>query len=128
MTIFKCVKVSLREPLSCQDFRVHSIRFLAKTWVPSWLVVVICPDSFRQYPGRVFNQRIICFKKFSKIVVVFISIMYVHSILTDGNIFQIKLFNLLNSFSISSGLIRGSLFVRAWWIILSDRLHSNGTR
>ena len=36
-TVFKRVKVSLREYLSCQYFSAHSLRFLARTRVPSWL-------------------------------------------------------------------------------------------
>ena len=48
-------------------------------------------------------------------------------ILMDGDISQIKLFNLPNAFSISSALMCGASFVPTWRIILSGHLRSNGT-
>ena len=47
-TVFTRVKVSLREPLSCQYFCAHSLRLLAKTQVPSWL-------RWRPYQSRWFS-------------------------------------------------------------------------
>ena len=97
------MKVCLRESLSCQYFCAHSLRFLAKTRVPSWL-------RWRPYLSSWFSLMFGCLTS----TLLFISSNLIKSmlfsfalclstlivgadrtILTDDNISQIKLFNYL---------------------------------
>ena len=135
-SVSKWVKVFLRESLSYQHFCAHSLRFLAKSEVPSWLRwrPYLCRWIFLMFGCLISKESFVSSNLMKSTLFSFalcLSTLIVGAeriILTDGNIFQIKLFDLPNSSSISSALMCYASFVQTWRIILSGLLRSNGTR